>query len=124
WHGKRDEHNNKTELNIYTTYKDSNMAEKTVQQIRVTSAQFETESGLGVYHDFREIKNYFPELQPAARYKNDGREIEIFDDRKNGIAFEFVTAGGQTICTGVIVHRKNEPVTQTYIYLHPDGVVR
>ena len=42
WKGKRDEHNNATELNIYTTYKDSTMQQKTVQQIRTTSSSFAT----------------------------------------------------------------------------------
>ena len=55
WYGKKDEHNSKTELNIYTTYKDTTIREKTVQQIRTTSSFFSTENKVHVYSSLNEI---------------------------------------------------------------------
>ena len=120
WYGKhRDEHNNKTELNIYTTYKDSNMKEKTVQQIRVTSSYFITEDSLGVYSSLEAIKKYFPDLKILATYRDGERLITIYDDKAKGIAFETAEANGQHICIGVIIHPPGMEPTQTYIYLKP-----
>jgi len=120
WYGtSRDEHNNKTELDIYTTYKDNSMRQKTVQQIRVTSSYFKTEDGVGVYNSLEEIKKFFPGLKQVARYKDNGRVIRIYDDVSKGISFDVAEAGKQLICTAVVVHFMGKPVTQTYIYLHP-----
>lgn len=120
WYGKkRDEHNNRTELNIYTTYKDSSMQGKTVQQIRITSSFFETPGGHRVYNSSEEMKKEFPEMKLVAGYKDDGREIQLFDDEQNGIGFEFVLAGKEQICTGIIIHYPGTELTNTYIFLHP-----
>jgi hypothetical protein len=119
WYGKsRDEHNNKTELNVYTTYKDNSMRKKTVQQIRVTSSFFKTSEGVGVYSSLAQIRQFFPDIKQVARYKDDGRVIRIYDDVAKGIAFDVAEAGRQLICIGVTVHLRGKPVTQTYIYLH------
>lgn len=119
WNGKRDEHNNATTLNIYITYKDSTMMEKTVQQIRTTSSYFSTSNGVHVYSSLADIINQFPNSKKLAHYNDDGREIIIYDDRQNGIAFEIAMANEQQICTGIIVHKKKEAVTNIYITLHP-----
>jgi len=120
WYGKRDDHNNKTELDIYTTYKDSTMREKAVQQIRVTSSYFKTRDGLGVYSDEKDIKKVFAALKPAMTYTDGGRTVHVLDDVQKGIAFETVHANTSSICIGVIVHMPGKAVTDTYIYLHPD----
>jgi hypothetical protein len=119
WKGKRDEHNNATELNVYTTYKDSTMQEKTVQQIRTTSSSFSTADSLHVYASLEEISAKFPGIKKRARYNEDGRDIIIYDDKKRGIAFEIAGANKQQICTGIIVHPKGKDVTEIYISLHP-----
>jgi len=121
WYGKkRDEHNNKTELNIYTAYKDTSMREQTVQQIRTTSSFFVTADSIHVYSSLDDIKNKYA-VKKAAQYKSsDGRTITLYDDKKNGIAFEIADAGSQHICTGIIIHSKNESVNNIYIMLHPD----
>lgn len=120
WYGaKRDEHNNRTELNIYTTYSDNTMREKTVQQIRVTSSFFKTKEGVGVYNSLEEIKKSFPDLKQVARYRNDGRMIHIYDDIEKGISFDVAEAGDQLICTGITVHLPGKPVVHTYIFLYP-----
>lgn len=121
WYGKKpDEHNNKTQLNIYTTYKDTSMREKTVQQVRTTSSFFKTADELHVYSSLEDIKAKFPQLKKAATYKDKGREITVYDDQQQGIAFEIVTADTQNICTGIIIHKPGVKVTQVYISLHPE----
>ncbi len=120
WKGKRDEHNNATELNVYTTYKDSTMEEKTVQQIRTTSSSFFTADSLHVYASLEQVSAKFPGIRKRAHYNEDGRDIVIYDDKKSGIAFEMARANEQPICTGIIVHPKGKNVTEIYISLHPD----
>ena len=120
WYGKkRDEHNNKTELNIYTTYKDSSMRQQTVQQIRTTSSFFTTADSIHVYSSLDDIKNKYA-VKKSAQYNSDGRTINIYDDKKQGIAFEIADADSQHICTGIIIHAKNKSVNDVYIMLHPD----
>lgn len=119
WKGKRDEHNNATELNVYTTYKDSTMQEKTVQQIRTTSSSFSTADGLHVYASLEEIRAKFPGIKKRAHYSEGGRNFVIYDEEKSGIAFEIAEANNQQICTGIIVHQKGKDVTEIYISLHP-----
>lgn len=119
WKGRRDEHNNATELNVYTTYKDSTMNEKTVQQVRTTSSFFTTANNIHVYSSLSEIRQAFPLIQKSASYNEDGRNIHIYDVINEGIAFEVADAGSQQICTGIIVHQKGKKVTEIYIMLHP-----
>ena len=69
WNGKRDEHNNATELNIYTTYSDSTMRQKTVQQIRTTSSVFATATGLRVYASLAAIKQAFSHIKKSPTIK-------------------------------------------------------
>lgn len=120
WYGKkRDEHNNKTELNIYTAYKDTSMREQTVQQIRTTSSFFITADSVHVYSSLDDIKNKYA-VKKSAQYNSDGRVITIYDDKQKGIAFEITSAGTQSICIGIIIHQKNKSVNDIYIMLHPD----
>src|SRR5574337_914143 len=120
WYGKRDEHNNATELDVYTAYKDSTMREKSVQQVRTTSSQFVTANHIHVYSSLEEIEQKFPEIKKIAFYNKDGRNILIYDAVEKGIAFEIAKANNQHICTGIIIHEKDKPVTEIYIMLHPD----
>lgn len=120
WYGKkRDEHNNKTELDIYTAYKDTSMREQTVQQIRTTSSFFITADSVHVYSSLGDIKNkYAP--RKVSQYKADGRTIHIYDNKNDGIAFEIADANKENICIGIIIHPKNKSVNDIYIMLHPD----
>jgi hypothetical protein len=120
WNGKRDEHNNATELDIFTTYKDNSMREKTVHQVRTTSAAFATQNGSKVYASFEKIQSEFPGIRKTAGYKDDSRQIQIYDDRENGISFEFAEAGRELICTGIIIHEKGKSVLDIYRTKHPE----
>jgi hypothetical protein len=120
WMGKRDEHNNIPQLNVYTTYANNRMREKIVQQIRTTSSRFFTADSVHVYSSLETIRQKFPLLQTVASYNEDEREILIYDVIKKGIAFETARAGNQEICTGIIVHEKGQNVVQIYIMTHPN----
>jgi len=115
WYGKKDEHNNRTELNIYTTYRDTSMREKSVQQIRTTSSFFSTENNMHVYTSLDEIKKVFPGVQKLYQLPNNGRNISVYDDVKSGIAFEIANANDQKICVAIIVHIKGRKVSDVYI---------
>lgn len=88
--------------------------------MRTTSAFFSTASGVGVHTDFNAVKQKFPAIKEVAHYSENGTVFKIFDDQKAGIAFEFMVADNKNVCSGIIVHMKNKPVTDTYMYLHPD----
>ena len=116
WYGKkRDEHNNKTQLDIYTSYKDTGMREKTVQQIRTTSSYFITENGLHVYASLDEIKQAFPSVIQIKQNGEDAKKFTVYDDIKDGIAFGIINLNGQQICRAIFVHTKGKKVTDIYI---------
>jgi hypothetical protein len=116
WYGKkRDEHNNKTQLDIYTAYKDTSMREKTVQQIRTTSSYFKTENGVHVYSALAEIKHAFPGITQMKQNVGDAKKFTVYDDVKKGIAFEVVDVNGQQICRAIFIHQKSKKVADIYI---------
>jgi hypothetical protein len=122
WNGKRDVHNNKTLLAVYTTYKDNTMKEKIVKLIYSTSSFFKTNNGVGVYSDLDEIKKQFPELLHVSQFKErkSERMIHIYTDKDQGIAFETAEARDQQICIAVTVYMPNENLLDLYIPLHSE----
>lgn len=114
WYGKkRDEHNNRSSLEIFITYADSTMRGKTVQQILTTSPEFETARGAKVYDDLASIQQKYPGIVSTGHYKelNGGRVFQLYDDLQNGIAFEIAEANKQYICIGIIIHYPGRPIT-------------
>lgn len=120
WFGKKDEHNNRTELDIYTTYKDSSMSSKVVKEIRTTSSAFMTRDSVKVYVSLATIQKYFPHIKYLEKYKDGAREISIYDDVQQGIAFDIAKAGNQQICIGITVHEPGKRVNDVYIRLQPE----
>lgn len=116
WYGKkRDEHNNKTELDIYTAYKDTSMREKSVQQIRTTSSYFNTDNNIHVYSSLNEIKKAYPQAHKIQQSAADAKKFVVYDDVQNGIAFEVVNTNEKKLCTAIFVHLKGKKVTDIYI---------
>ncbi|OYU81788.1 MAG: hypothetical protein CFE23_02590 [Flavobacterium sp. BFFFF1] len=113
------------ELNIYTTYKDKEMNEKVIRQIRVTSSEFKTKEGINTQSSLAEIKSLFPNIQPVGKFDHPDNKIEVmvYDDAQSGIAFEIENPHGKDRCSAIIVHPKNKKVTEEYLYLHPYMVV-
>jgi len=108
----------KNELNIYSTYKDSEMEEKVVRQIRITSPKFETPEGISTGKTLQDIQKAFADIKLVAKYTDEKTKslVEIYDSESNGIAFEFT----QNKCVAIIVHTKGKKVTEEYITLHPN----
>jgi hypothetical protein len=116
WYGKKpDEHNNKTQLNVYTSYRDTTMRDKSVQQIRTTSSFFKTAQGVHVYASLDDIKKVFPGIKRVQQSANDAKRFIMYDDVNNGIAFEIVNANGQQICRAIFIHVKGKGVRDIYI---------
>ncbi len=116
WYGKKnDEHNNKTQLDIYTAYKDTGMREKSVQQVRTTSSFFNTGNGIHVYSSLNEIQKAFPEIHKVKQNEEDTKKFTVYDAVKDGIAFEIVNVNNQKICTAIFIHFKGKKVMDIYI---------
>jgi len=96
----------KNELNIYSTYKNSEMKEKVVRQIRITSPKFQTPSEISTGKSLQEIQKAFSDIKLVAKYTDEKTKnlIEIYDSETNGIAFEFT----QNECSAIIVHTKDK----------------
>jgi len=115
WISKDDE---KNELNIYSTYKNSEMKEKVVRQIRITSPKFQTPSEISTGKSLQEAQKAFQDIKLVAKYTDQKAKnrVEIYDSQVNGIAFEFI----QNECAAIIVHTKGKKVIEEYIMLHPN----
>lgn len=120
WYSKKtDSKDFKSELMICTGYKDSEMKEKVIKEIRINSADFKTSKGNGTGQTLSSLQQEFPALKAIASYKNTNlkSEVQIYDDIINGIAFE---VQDNDKCIGVIVHSKQKQTTCEYIVLHPE----
>ena len=106
------------ELNVYTEYKDNSMMEKVVRQIRITSDEFETAEGIKTGMVLDEIVRLTRgKLTLVGKYDTTTpTPISVFDNIGQGIAFEIE----DNVCVGIIVHSKEEPVSEEYISFHPD----
>lgn len=114
--------NGKSELNIYTTYKDNEMKEKVVRQIRITSPDFKTADGIRAGMAFSEIQKLMPNLDYIGSFRNPGtgNPVELYDATPTGIAFEIENTGSEKNCIAIIIHPKDRNVTEEYQYFHPD----
>ena len=107
WYNKkRDEHNNRVSLDIFTAYADNTMEKKNVQQVRTTATNYSTDKGVKVYSDLANIQQQYPGVVNSGKYKelNSDRVFTLYDDLNSGIAFEIIEANNQQICIGIIVH--------------------
>lgn len=124
WYGKKTDttHN---EMNVYTTYKDDELKEKVVRQIRITSPDFKTVEGINTESSFAEILKAFPNIKTVGKFDNIDTKIEttIYDDIQSGIAFEVRNPFGKSQCCAIIVHEKGKKVTDDYIHLNPYTIV-
>ena len=118
WFGKKDEQNFATELDIFTSYKDTSMNGKSVKLVRTTSSFFFTEKGIKVSSSLTNVQQQFALKRIGSYMAKDGNSVVLYDDESNGIAFEF-NNDSQT-CAGIIIHQKNIPVLNTYLTFHPD----
>lgn len=105
------------ELNVYTEYKDNELKEKVVRQIRITSDEFKTRDGIATGMPLDGISKIFPAIKLIGKYDTTtDYPVSVYDAVDEGIAFETENS----ICTGIIIHKKGQPVTEEYITFHPD----
>jgi len=115
WYGKnKDTNNNRTEVDVMVSYRDTSMRDKAVKQIRITSDYFETKNGVKVHDDLHRIMKYFPDISKSDYHLTDSTKA-IYDDTVNGIAFEVAAVDTQRICTAILVHAKNTPFVINYL---------
>jgi hypothetical protein len=83
------------------------------RQIRITSPYFKTADGLGAGSSLSAVLKYFPAAKQTATYSlpGNGGEVIIYDDIRNGIAFEIA---GET-CIGIAIHKPGEKAFETYL---------
>lgn len=117
WFSKVSDSVTGNELNIYTEYKDNEMLEKVVRQIRITSNEFKTAEGICTGKSLDEISKVFPEIKITGKYDIETAfPVTVYDATDKGIAFETENNN----CTGIIVHQKGRSVSDQYISFHPD----
>lgn len=117
WYSKDSTDGQKNELAVYSSYRDTSMMVKEVKQIRITSAQFKTQSGLTTGGPEADAKSKFPAMELVSSYLNQSKDtVTVYDSRQDGIGFEFLK--GKSI--SITVHPVNQSVNGTYLTLHPE----
>jgi hypothetical protein len=105
------------ELNVYTTYRDNELTEKVVRQIRITSDEFKTPDGLSTGKLLSDIQKTYPNLKSIGSYDSETpNPVTVYDAVDEGIAFEIEKGR----CVGIIIHEKGRKVSEEYITFHPD----
>ncbi|WGQ11346.1 hypothetical protein QG516_06720 [Pedobacter gandavensis] len=101
-----------TSFAIYTVRDTGSNPIARIRQIRLNSPAYRTEDGLGVSSPLSLLKDKF-DLKKVSLSNASPRNYDLYDSHQ-GIAFE-ITAEGN--CAAVIIHRKNEPLKETYLPL-------
>ncbi len=97
---------------IYAVRDTGDMPKARVRQIRITSPKFKTESGIGVTSTLNEVKKAY-KVNKIPSLHTENYEYYIWDSM-DGIAFE---VGTDSICTGIIIHKKGEALKATNLPL-------
>jgi hypothetical protein len=102
WLGKTKPY--RSELNVITSYADSDMKKRWVKMIRTTSPYFLTKAGDGVQKNLAELKKNYPLLKLLKTYNssNHAASVDIYADEGAGILFECLS-NDQKLCVGVQV---------------------
>lgn len=110
WFNEQDDIKHST--SIYAVRDTGEMPKARVQQIRVTSPKFKTQSGIGVSSSLDEIKKAYS-IHKIQSFKTVNNQLDVWDSN-DGIAFEI---GNEKECTAVIIHKKGEELKGTYLPL-------
>ncbi|HEX8269127.1 MAG TPA: hypothetical protein VF581_04480 [Flavobacterium sp.] len=107
----------KYELNIFTKYKNRELIEKIVGQVRVTSPDFKTADGCSTGMALSDLIVKYPNIKVAATFMNlkTNNVVSLYDTR-SGIAFE-VEDG---FCTAIIIYDKRQNLLDDYRTFRPD----
>lgn len=107
----------KDSVAIFSSYKDSTMVAKTVKQISVSSAAFNTADHIHAGMPLAQFKAALPAIKEGAAYVNEKTRdtLRVYDDMAGGIGFDVVDGK----CVSVIIHPKDKPVNSTYLSTYP-----
>lgn len=107
----------RTELSIYSSYKDSNMTAKDVKQIRTTSNKFKSASGIYVGCSLLNFKSTYTDAELRARYYDptSGDTIKLYDSRSQGIGAEFINDTSRALT----IHPIGTYANETYFTYDP-----
>lgn len=75
----------------------------TITEINATSPYFRTASGISTGATFSQVKRAFPHVRRSTAIST-GRSV-IYDDARQGIAFEFARASNSARCVAITVYR-------------------
>ena len=107
-----------TAVNSISVFSSSNMGSKDERRriihIRITSPYYKTPEHIGYGSTLTFIKRQYPTLKkPTATFsdKSTGKTVQIYDEIKEGIAFEINEA---TKCAGITIHLPGKKAWETY----------
>ncbi|MDB5033603.1 MAG: hypothetical protein JWQ98_844 [Chlorobi bacterium] len=106
-------------LDIYASF-NADGSEHVVREIRVTSPRFTAAPGISTGSRFADISRTYKSIRVVATYDDGAGPVMIYDDVKNGIAFEVMGAKGNPAghCVAIIVHEPGRPVGMEYLPMH------
>jgi len=117
WYSDDSTGNQRNEIAVYSSYRDTSMRVKDVKQIRITSDKFKTRDGLTTGSTIEETKKMFPAIEKLSAYLNADKDtVAVYDAKKEGIGFEFLKGR----CISITIHPVNTSVNATYLTLHPE----
>jgi len=117
WYSKQAKKDKDTAVNSIKIFAVTNFGGKDeasrVKQVRITSPFFKTEEGIGCGSTLTFIKTQYRDIRKASASYTDrsGSPVMIYDDIKEGIAFEI---GSNTKCVGVTVHQPGHKAWEIY----------
>jgi len=102
-------------LSVYTT-RDGTGLITTICQVRIDSPYFHTSQGVHAGDNLLRILRVFPHARLASRFTASNKRVDLYDDKKNGIAFEFKPAAdaSQERCIAILIHPHGKSVTEEY----------
>ena len=111
-------------LEVYMVRDDPGLI-TTIRQIRIASPYFHTSQGIHTGDSLSHILKAFPGVKLISRYTYTSKRVDVYDDRKRGIAFEFkpATTTSNEQCTAILIHPRGKSVTEEYMseYKNLDG---
>jgi hypothetical protein len=115
------------QLEIYSVRDFSRKSEPlTVKHIRVTSPAFSTSGGISTRSMLSDIQRSFKGARAVAYYvSGPGERVYVYDDVKQGIAFEVARGKGrlpatESRCVAIVVHARGEKAVNEYLPFHPE----
>ncbi len=91
-----------------------------VEQVRVTSPWFVTPQGIHVGSRLSAVLAAFPQARPVPSDASPPvhQRIALYDDRKQGITFEFANGrrvgSPPSLCRAIVIHPKGQGVLDEY----------